>query len=134
MVLELSAQEMSTLPGSGARTGESTESGTLTEVRLSSKVVLFDDEEHSYDYVVEMLTHCCEMSREAAFRCAFEVDMTGRTIVFHGDFDECKTCAINPHLWSRPPSSPKHEFHECGSAALAVGSNSDNHIFSSSWK
>jgi len=82
---------MSTLPGSGARTGESTESGTLTEVRLSSKVVLFDDEEHSYDYVVEMLTHCCEMSREAAFRCAFEVDMTGRTIVFHGDFDECKT-------------------------------------------
>jgi len=82
---------MSALRGSGARTGESTESGTLTEVRLSSKVVLFDDEEHSYDYVVELLTHCCEMSRDEAFRCAFEVDMTGRTIVFHGDFDECKT-------------------------------------------
>jgi ATP-dependent Clp protease adaptor protein ClpS len=70
---------------------QSTEAGTITEVRLTSKVVLFDDEDHSYNYVVEMLTHCCEMSRDAAFHCAFEVDMTGRTIVFYGDFDACKT-------------------------------------------
>jgi hypothetical protein len=31
------------------------------------------------------------MSKDAAFRCAVEVDMTGRTIVFHGDFEACKT-------------------------------------------
>jgi ATP-dependent Clp protease adaptor protein ClpS len=91
MVLELSADKMTTLWGSGARPGESIESGTLTEVQLTSKVVLFDDEDHTYDYVVEMLTHCCEMSKDAAFYCALEVDMTGRTIVYYGDFDACKT-------------------------------------------
>jgi ATP-dependent Clp protease adaptor protein ClpS len=91
MVLELSAQEMSTFWGSATRTGESTESGTLTQVQLTSKVVLFDDEDHTYDYVVEMLTHCCEMPRDKAFACAFEVDMTGRTIVFYGDTEACKT-------------------------------------------
>jgi ATP-dependent Clp protease adaptor protein ClpS len=71
--------------------GQSAEPGTIDEVQLTSKVVLFDDEDHSYDYVVEMLTNCCEMSRDAAFHCALEVDMTGRTIVFYGDFDACKT-------------------------------------------
>jgi ATP-dependent Clp protease adaptor protein ClpS len=91
MVLELSAEEMTTIRGDSTRPGESIESGTLTETQLSSKVVLFNDEEHSYDYVVEMLTHCCEMSKDAAFYCALEVDMTGRTIVYYGDFDACKT-------------------------------------------
>jgi ATP-dependent Clp protease adaptor protein ClpS len=77
--------------GTGPGPGESVESGTKTLVQLSSKVVLFDDEDHTYDYVVEMLTHCCEMSKDVAFYCALEVDMTGRTIVFYGDFDSCKT-------------------------------------------
>jgi ATP-dependent Clp protease adaptor protein ClpS len=91
MVLELSAEEIISPLGDGTRTGESIESGTLTQTRLTSKVVLFDDEDHTYDYVVEMLTHCCELSKDEAFYCALEVDMTGRTIVFYGDFDSCKT-------------------------------------------
>jgi ATP-dependent Clp protease adaptor protein ClpS len=82
---------MTVLCGTGPRPGESIESGTLTDVQLTSKVVLFDDEDHTYDYVVEMLTHGCAMSRDAAFYCALEVDMTGRTIVFYGDVDACKT-------------------------------------------
>ena len=58
------------------------------------KVVLFNDEEHTYDYVVEMLTHVCKLSRENAFRCAVEVDLTGRTIVKYGSRSECtSTCA-----------------------------------------
>jgi ATP-dependent Clp protease adaptor protein ClpS len=92
MVLELCAQDMTTFCETGAPgPGQSIESGTLTDVQLTSKVVLFDDEDHTYDYVVEMLTHCCEMSKDAAFYCALEVDMTGRTIVFYGDFDACRT-------------------------------------------
>jgi ATP-dependent Clp protease adaptor protein ClpS len=91
MVLELSAEEIIFPLGDATRPGESIESGTLTQTQLTCKVVLFDDEDHTYDYVVEMLTHCCELSRDAAFYCALEVDMTGRTIVFYGDFDSCKT-------------------------------------------
>ncbi len=91
MVLGLSAQKLTTIRGSDVGPDKSFKSDTLTEVQLTSKVVLFDDEDHSYDYVVEMLTHCCEMSKDAAFYCALEVDMTGRTIVYYGDFDACKT-------------------------------------------
>jgi ATP-dependent Clp protease adaptor protein ClpS len=118
MVLELPSQEVTTLFGTSTRTGESTESGTLTEVQLTSKVVLFDDEEHTYDYVVEMLTHCCEMSKDAAFHCALEVDMTGRTTVFYGDFDACKTVCNKiltygpDHRMPRSMSSMNAEVHQ----------------------
>lgn len=63
----------------------------LTSVKTQKqfKVVLFNDEDHSYDYVVELLTKVCKLTREQAFRCAVEVDMTGRTIVFYGDKDKC---------------------------------------------
>lgn len=53
------------------------------------KVVLFNDEEHTYDYVVEMLVHTCRLSRENAFRCAVEVDLTGRTVVHYGSRPAC---------------------------------------------
>jgi len=63
---------------------------TLTQAALNYKVVLFNDEEHTYDYVVEMLTRACKLSRAVAFRCAVEVDMTGKTIVFYGSRPDCE--------------------------------------------
>ncbi len=70
-----------------------TQSDVLTDVRTKVqrnwKVVLYNDEEHSYDYVVMMLVAVCAMSREQAFRCAVEVDLTGRTVVFFGGQEEC---------------------------------------------
>lgn len=67
---------------------------TLTKPAPNWKVVLFNDEEHTYDYVVEMLTSACKLSRENAFRCAVEVDMSGRTIVFYGNRNDCEgVCA-----------------------------------------
>jgi ATP-dependent Clp protease adaptor protein ClpS len=44
-------------------------------------VVLLDDDDHTYDYVVEMLSRIFLLSAEAAFRHAVEVDTTGRTVV-----------------------------------------------------
>ena len=44
-------------------------------------VVLLDDDDHTYDYVVEMLQHLFLLSPAQAFRHAVEVDTTGRTIV-----------------------------------------------------
>lgn len=62
---------------------------TDTKVQKTYKVVLYDDETHTYDYVVEMLTKVCQLSKDAAFRCAVEVDMTGRTIVYTGSHNQC---------------------------------------------
>ncbi len=44
-------------------------------------VVLLDDNEHTYDYVVDMLCRLFCMSEDAAFHRAVEVDTKGRTIV-----------------------------------------------------
>ena len=44
-------------------------------------VVLLDDSEHTYDYVVEMLGKLFALSTEDAWNRAVEVDTTGRTIV-----------------------------------------------------
>ena len=44
-------------------------------------VVLLDDDDHTYDYVIRMLRRLFGHSLEGAFRMAQEVDTTGRVIV-----------------------------------------------------
>jgi len=44
-------------------------------------VILLNDEDHTYDYVVEMLTKLFSMSEAAAFRHTVEVDTNGSTIL-----------------------------------------------------
>jgi ATP-dependent Clp protease adaptor protein ClpS len=48
-------------------------------------VVLLDDDEHTYDYVIEMLEKLFCHSQTRAFQHAVEVDATGRTIVMTCD-------------------------------------------------
>lgn len=44
-------------------------------------VVLLDDNDHTYDYVIEMLMKLFNYNREQAFLMACEVDAHGRVIV-----------------------------------------------------
>jgi ATP-dependent Clp protease adaptor protein ClpS len=44
-------------------------------------VVLLDDDDHTYDYVIEMLQKIFIFSRDQAFQHAQEVDATGRTVL-----------------------------------------------------
>lgn len=44
-------------------------------------VILFDDDEHTYAYVIEMICEIFGHSLEKAFRMAEEVDAMGRVIV-----------------------------------------------------
>lgn len=45
------------------------------------RVVLLDDDDHTYDYVIEMLQKILILTLEEAFRHAEEVDSAGRTNV-----------------------------------------------------
>lgn len=45
-------------------------------------VLLFDDNEHTYDYVIEMLMEIFGHSSSMAFQMACEVDILGRVVVF----------------------------------------------------
>src|ERR1700712_5326959 len=55
----------------------------LNQERLEPtyNVVLLDDDDHTYDYVVEMLQKLFCHSESQAFQHAVEVDTAGRTVV-----------------------------------------------------
>jgi len=56
-------------------------------------VVLLDDDDHTYDYVIEMLQKLFLLSASSAFNHAVEVDATGRTVVL--------TCELEPAEFAR---------------------------------
>lgn len=45
------------------------------------RVILLDDDDHSYNYVIEMLQRIFYFSVRQALRHAREVDLTGRTVL-----------------------------------------------------
>lgn len=45
------------------------------------QVVLLNDDDHTYEYVIEMLVKLFQHSVDTAFRMACEVDQTGRVVV-----------------------------------------------------
>ena len=45
------------------------------------RVVLLDDNDHTYDYVIEMLQTIFVFSTEEAYRHAEELDRSGRTVL-----------------------------------------------------
>lgn len=61
-------------------------SGTEQQRAPRYHVVLFDDDSHTYEYVIEMMVNLFAMTIERGFEVAYEVDHIGQAIV--------KTC---PH-------------------------------------
>ena len=57
------------------------EKETVEQLTPLYNVVLLDDNEHTYDYVIEMLQNLFMMSAPDAYMHAVEVDEIGRTIV-----------------------------------------------------
>ena len=66
-------------------------------------VVLLDDDEHTYDYVVEMLSKIFYLSIEAAFQHAVEVDTTGRTIVVTCEWEQAEFGRQQIHAYGADP-------------------------------
>ena len=54
------------------------------------RVVLLDDNDHTYDYVIEMLQNIFVFSLEQAYRHAEEVDRTGRTVLITCELGEAE--------------------------------------------
>ena len=62
-------------------------------------VILLDDDDHSYEYVIEMLGAVFGHPPEKSFGMAVEVDATGRAIVFtsHRELAELKQEQIHAY-------------------------------------
>jgi ATP-dependent Clp protease adaptor protein ClpS len=54
------------------------------------RVVLLDDDDHTYDYVVEMLQKIFIFTAEEALRHAQEVDAMGRTVLITCELPEAE--------------------------------------------
>ena len=54
------------------------------------RLVLLDDNDHTYDYVIEMLQKILVFSFEQAFRHAEEVDRSGRTVLITCELAEAE--------------------------------------------
>jgi ATP-dependent Clp protease adaptor protein ClpS len=64
------------------------------------RVVLLDDNDHTYDYVIEMLQKLVIFTLDEAFRHAEEVDRNGRTVLI--------TCELPQAEFARD------QIHACG--------------------
>jgi ATP-dependent Clp protease adapter protein ClpS len=71
------------------------EQSSGTDTLDAYRVVLFNDEEHSFDEVIEQIIKATQCSRQKAERCTWEVHTRGRSIVYFGQMSAClKVSAI----------------------------------------
>ena len=64
-------------------------------------VVLLDDDDHTYEYVVEMLVKLFRHQPEHAYEMACEVDHTGRVIVTTTVFEQAEFKRGQVHAYGR---------------------------------
>ena len=82
IVAQRSAPETVTRPGIGH--------AESTELDKRYHLILLDDDDHSYAYVVEMLGRLFGYSKEKAFAIAAMVDTQGRAIVETASYDRVR--------------------------------------------
>jgi len=62
-------------------------------------VVLLDDDDHTYDYVIEMLQRLFIFSLDQAWRHTEEVDRTGRTVLMVCELGEAEFARDQIHAY-----------------------------------
>jgi ATP-dependent Clp protease adaptor protein ClpS len=85
------------------------------EIRISEKqrlvplyrVVLLDDNDHSYDYVIEMLQKLFILTLDEAFRRAEEVDRCGRTVILTCELPQAEFARDQIHAYGPDPRIPR---------------------------
>ena len=85
------------------------ETGTFEGERLAPlfNVVLLDDDQHTYDYVVEMLGALFFLPVETAYEHAVEVDTTGRTVVMTCELPQAEYGRDQIHGYGADPRMPR---------------------------
>jgi len=73
------------------------------------RVVLLDDNDHTYDYVIEMLQNIFVFSLEQAYHHAEEVDRTGRTALIVCELPEAEFACDQIHHYGRDARLPRSQ-------------------------
>lgn len=62
----------------------------LTQEEQQHEIVLFNDDVHSFDYVIDSLINVCEHSTEQAEQCTWLVHFKGKCTVKTGELSDLK--------------------------------------------
>ena len=60
-----------------------------TDIDLECRVILFNDDWHTFDEVIDQLIKAINCSFDVARGFAFEVHVRGKAVVFTGDLQKC---------------------------------------------
>ena len=82
---------------------------TVEQTKLAPNyhVVLLNDDDHTYEYVIEMLGKVFGYGVDRAFRMAREVDTTGRVIVWTGSLEQAEVKRDRIHGYGADPRIPR---------------------------
>jgi ATP-dependent Clp protease adaptor protein ClpS len=72
-------------------------------------VVLWDDDDHSYDYVIDMVQRLFGKSMADAYAHAKEVDTTGRTILLTTALEQAEWKRDQIHAFGADPRNPRSQ-------------------------
>ena len=92
------------------KTATTPETGTITNTRHENlyHVIILNDDEHSYEYVIEMLQSVFAISYSAAVAHTMEADTTGSSIVMTCGLEEAERRRDGVHAygpdWRMPVS------------------------------
>ena len=86
---------------------QETEQGTGAERAGLYQVILLDDDDHSYNYVIEMLQRIFYFSVRQALQHAREVDLTGRTVLITCGRQEAEYSRDQIQAWGPDPLIPR---------------------------
>ena len=86
---------------------EMTENQTRTRRQPPYHVVLLNDDDHSYDYVIRMLKELFALPEEKGFLLAKEVDTKGRVIVCTTSMERAELKREQIHGYGPDPLIPR---------------------------
>lgn len=66
------------------------EEDVLTLTEETKKIILYNDEVNSFEFVIETLIDVCEHEPEQATQCAYIVHYKGKCDVKNGEYDKLK--------------------------------------------
>ncbi|MCK9219201.1 MAG: ATP-dependent Clp protease adaptor ClpS [Bacteroidales bacterium] len=67
-------------------------------VNLMNDLILFNDDVHTFDFVIECLVEICQHEPEQAEQCALITHFKGKCNIKRGDFYELKPLQEEMHL------------------------------------
>jgi ATP-dependent Clp protease adaptor protein ClpS len=85
------------------------ETSRQDELNPPYNVVLLDDNDHTYDYVIEMLMKLLFKTADEAYRHAVEVDTTGRTIVLTAELPMAEFARDQIHAYGADWRMPRSQ-------------------------